>query len=116
MKNFFVALIGGIAVTGGSAAQQPGTQAVDIGGMETGQEPPGFITWRTGEGGAAEWRVVDDPTATDKKAIAQTSKELTDYRFPLAVYKPAAARNVDSWSASSRLRARSIRPAGSRSG
>ena len=88
-------LIGGIAMTGGSAAQQTGTQVVEIGSMQVRQEPPLFTTWRTGDGGAAEWRVVDDPTATNKKAIAQTSKDTTDYRFPLAVYNPVSARNVD---------------------
>src|SRR5262249_27521299 len=30
-----------------------------------------------------------------QKVIAQTSKDTTDYRFPLAVYKPVSARNVD---------------------
>ena len=68
---------------------------IDISSMETGLEPPLFTTWRTGEGGIAEWRVVDDPTATQSKVIAQTSKETTGYRFPLAVYKPVSARNVD---------------------
>ena len=82
-------------MTGRSAAQQTGTQVVEIGSMQLKQEPPLFTTWRTGEGGAAEWRVVDDPTATNKKAIAQTSKDTTDYRFPLAVYNPVSARNVD---------------------
>jgi hypothetical protein len=88
-------LMGGIVMTGGSAAQQTGTQVVEIGSMPVGQEPPLFTSWRTGEGGAAEWRVVDDPSAPNKKAIAQTSKDTTDYRFPLAVYQPVSARNVD---------------------
>src|SRR6202035_5280060 len=35
------------------------------------------------------------PTATAKQAIAQVSKDPTDYRFPLAVYQPISARNVD---------------------
>jgi Galactocerebrosidase, C-terminal lectin domain len=82
-------------MTGVSATQQPATQVVDIGSMEPGQEPPGFMFWRTGDGGAGEWRVVADPTATNQKAIAQTSKERTDYRFPLAIYKSVSATNVD---------------------
>ena len=36
-----------------------------------------------------------DPTAAAQKAIAQTSTDRTDYRFPLAVYQPISARNVD---------------------
>jgi hypothetical protein len=88
-------LIGGLAMSDELAAQQRATQTVDIGGMEAGQEPPGFAFSRTGAGGAAEWRVVNDPAAITGKAIAQTSKDTTDYRFPLAVYNPVAARNVD---------------------
>jgi hypothetical protein len=38
---------------------------------------------------------VADPTAAAQKAIAQTSTDRTDYRFPLAVYQPISARNVD---------------------
>jgi len=92
---FLVTLaIGGALVPAISDAQKVQTQ-VDVAAMQPGQEPPGFISWRTGEGGAAEWRVVDDPTASTKKAIAQTSKDTTDYRFPLAVYKPVSAANVD---------------------
>src|SRR5260370_633480 len=34
-------------------------------------------------------------TACAKKAIAQTSKDTTDYRFPLAIYEALAAKNVD---------------------
>src|SRR6202035_4495028 len=35
------------------------------------------------------------PTATAKQAIAQVSKDPTDYRFPLAVYQPISAKDVD---------------------
>jgi hypothetical protein len=38
---------------------------------------------------------VTDPSAAGQKAIAQTSKDTTDYRFPLAVYQPVSAKNVD---------------------
>src|SRR5207249_7577120 len=33
--------------------------------------------------------------AIRQKAIAQTSKDKTDYRFPLAVYEPVSARNAE---------------------
>jgi hypothetical protein len=77
-----------------SEAQKVQTQ-VDIAAMPTGPEPPGFTFSRTGNGAAAEWQVVADPTATGQKAIAQTSTDTTDYRFPLAVYQPISAKNVD---------------------
>jgi hypothetical protein len=68
---------------------------VDVGSMQPGQEPPGFTFSRTGSGDPAQWRVLDDPTATKQKAIAQTSKDTTENRFPLAVYQPVSAKNVD---------------------
>jgi hypothetical protein len=92
--GFLVAIIGGTLMTGTADAQKSVTQ-VDIAAMQPGPEPPGFTFWRTGQGAAAEWRVVADPTATVQKAIAQTSKDTTDYRFPLAVYQPVSAKNVD---------------------
>jgi Galactocerebrosidase, C-terminal lectin domain len=39
--------------------------------------------------------VVSDSTAVHQAAIAQTSTDTTDYRFPLAVYKPVSAKDVD---------------------
>jgi hypothetical protein len=36
-----------------------------------------------------------DTTATGGHAIEQTSTERTDYRFPLAIYQPVSAGNVD---------------------
>jgi hypothetical protein len=92
---FLVALaIGGALVTGISAAQKAATQ-IDIAAMQPGVAPEGFTFWRTGSGEAAEWRVVADPSAAGQKAIAQTSKDTTDYRFPLAVYQPISAKDVD---------------------
>ena len=81
-------------MTGSSVAQNPTTQ-VDIAAMPPGTAPPGFTFARTGGGAAGEWRVVEDVSATAQKAIAQTSKDTTDYRFPLAVYQPISAKNID---------------------
>jgi len=54
-----------------------------------------FTLWRTGEGEAGQWAVIADPTAADGSAIAQVSKDRTDYRFPLAVYKPYSGKDVE---------------------
>ena len=81
-------------MTGISAAQSAATQ-IDIAVMAPGAAPPGFAFARTGNGTAGEWRVVEDPGAADKKAIAQLSKDTTDYRFPLAVYQAISAKNID---------------------
>jgi hypothetical protein len=89
-----VTAIGGALLTGISAA--PGTAIqLDIGAMQPGAAPPGFSFARTGGGAAGEWRVVEDPDAASQKAIAQTSKDTTNYRFPLAVYESISAKNVE---------------------
>jgi len=71
------------------------TTQIDISRMNPGLAPDGFTFWRTGDGEIGDWRVVEDPSASDRQVIAQTSKDPTDYRFPLAVYRPISAKNVD---------------------
>jgi hypothetical protein len=77
------------------SAAQSATTLIDISRTKPGLAPEGFAFSRTGSGDVGEWRVVDDPTASNRQAIAQTSTDPTDYRFPLAVYQPIAAKNVD---------------------
>src|SRR6266436_8490298 len=86
--------IGGVLMSPTSSAQSATTQ-IDISRMKPGLAPEDFAFSRTGSGDVGEWRVVDDPTASNRRAIAQTSTDPTDYRFPLAVYQPIAAKNVD---------------------
>jgi glycosyl hydrolase family 59 (putative galactocerebrosidase) len=78
-----------------AAPAQKAATRVDIAAMPAGAAPPGFTFARTGGGAAGDWRVVDDPGATAKKAIGQLSKDTTDYRFPLAVYEAISAKNID---------------------
>jgi hypothetical protein len=89
-----VPIIGGVLVTAVPEAQQSTIQ-VDITNMRVGVAPPGFEFTLTGGGPVSAWKVVADPTATAQKAIAQTSQDRTDYRFPLAVYLPLSTQNVD---------------------
>jgi hypothetical protein len=77
-----------------SLAQSAAT-LIDISRTKPGLAPEDFAFSRTGSGDIGEWRVVDDPTASNRRAIAQTSTDPTDYRFPLAVYQPIAAKNID---------------------
>ena len=63
--------------------------------MGVGEPPADFETGRTGQGGVARWVVVADTSAAGGRAIEQTSTDKTDYRFPLAIYKPLTAVNVD---------------------
>ena len=86
--------IGGILMVATAEAQRPTTQ-INIAGMQPGTAPPNFEFTLTGGGPVSAWKVVADPTAAAQKAIAQTSTDRTDYRFPLAVYQPVSAKNVD---------------------
>src|SRR5712675_1004005 len=63
--------------------------------MTPGAAPTDFEFARTGEGGPAHWTVTSDTSAAVGLAIEQTSTDLTDYRFPLAIYQPVLAGNVD---------------------
>ena len=67
---------------------------VDLSKLSANLEPD-FVLWRTGQGGAGEWVLVADPTAAGGRAIAQVSKDRTDYRFPLAVYKPYTGKDLE---------------------
>jgi hypothetical protein len=74
---------------------QTGSIMIDIGKMNAGAPPAGFDFARTGQGGPGRWTVAADPSASAGRAIEQTSADTTDYRFPLAIYGAASARNVD---------------------
>jgi len=77
-----------------TAAAQNVTTQIDVSRMSPGLSPDDFTFWRTGDGDVGDWRVVEDPSASGRQVIAQTSKDPTDYRFPLAIYQPISARNV----------------------
>jgi len=71
--------------------------SIDLSRYAVGPLPPDFLTsWRTGKGAIGDWRVVEDPSASQGKAIAQMSADPTDYRFPLAVYQPLQAQDVEA--------------------
>lgn len=77
------------------AFAQTGANMIPIEKMTAGTAPAEFEFARTGQGGPGQWIVVDDPTATAKRAIEQSSTDRTDYRFPLAIYLPVTAKNVE---------------------
>ncbi len=80
-----------------AARAQGVTGDLDLSRYQVGPLPPEFRTnWRTGKGALGDWQVVADPTATQGKAIAQVSADATDYRFPLAVYEPLPAQDVEA--------------------
>jgi hypothetical protein len=87
-------VIGGVLVSTVSLAQNASIE-IDTSAMQPGAEPKDFTFWRTGQGEGGKWTVVADPTAANGRAIAQISKDRTDYRFPLAVYKPLSGKDVE---------------------
>jgi hypothetical protein len=73
-----------------------GNSEVSFARYALGPLPPEFNTqWHTGRGAPGLWVVVADPTASGGKAVAQTSAEKTDYRFPLAVFEGLTAEDLE---------------------
>jgi hypothetical protein len=77
-----------LCVSTNAAEQRSGAMLVDLSATEPSGEPVEFTFWHTGEGTAGKWAIVADPMAANGRARAQLSNDHTDYRFPLAVYKP----------------------------
>ena len=60
------------------------------------ESPVAYQPMLTGRGGPVAWSVIDDPTApAGPKVLAQTSKDTTDYRFPLAVFDQPVLADLD---------------------
>jgi hypothetical protein len=63
--------------------------------MEIGAAPYDFKFALTGKGSQGKWTVVNDETSFAGRVIEQSSTDPTDYRFPLAIFEPVVARNID---------------------
>lgn len=92
LSLFVLALL--VAVSSAALGQGTAPMSIDLEKLAPNLEPE-FTTGRTGQGGPAQWAVVADPSAAGGRAIAQTSTDKTDYRFPLAIYNPHAGKNVE---------------------
>jgi hypothetical protein len=84
-----------LACAAAPALTQTGAIMIPIETMTAGVAPPEFEFARTGQGGPGQWVVVDDATAASRRAIEQASTDGTDNRFPLAIYQPVTAKNVE---------------------
>jgi hypothetical protein len=84
-----------IACAGSAVLAQKGALMIAIEKMDIGIAPTEFDFGLTGQGGPGHWIVTQDASATGGRAVEQSSTDRTDYRFPLAIYKPLAAANVD---------------------
>jgi hypothetical protein len=89
------ALACAMAYAGSAGLAETGAIMIAIDKMTPGAEPADFEFARTGQGRPAQWAVRPDQSAAAGLAIEQTSTDTTDYRFPLAIYRPVSAGNVD---------------------
>jgi hypothetical protein len=85
----------GLALTGHHATAQTGLQRFDFEDMAVGAPPPGFAFALTGGGVPVRWSVLEDPSSpAGPKVLAETSKDRTSDRFPLAILEGVMARDV----------------------
>ena len=88
------AFIGGAALA--LAAPPAGAQGVNPITRIDFESPIDFQPMLTGTGGPVAWSVIEDATApAGPKVLAQTSRDRTDYRFPLAAFDQPVLRDVD---------------------
>jgi hypothetical protein len=90
-SRFLPVLLGVLTVSTAPLCAETITFEMDA----VGSPPQDFEFRRTGEGGPGRWALVKDETAQARVALEQTSTEATDYRFPLAIYKPISGNNVE---------------------
>jgi hypothetical protein len=93
-------LVGALVVwlVGGSAAAKevPAVTVLDSEDATVGALPSGFQAALTGGGGPVAWSIQEDASsAAGPKVLVQTSRDETSKRFPLCVYEPFSARDVD---------------------
>ena len=93
-----VAIIGAaapLAFGGAGLAAEDATPTIDLANSAIGSPPADFDFQRTGQGSLGQWTLVHDPTAAGGVAIEHVSNDPHDDRFPLAIYQPIAAENLD---------------------
>ena len=91
-----VLLVTGVILTSGpEGLSQSAATVVAIANMKIGATPVDFKFARTGQGDLGQWTVVHDETSFAGRAIEQSSTDRTDYRFPLAIFEPVVAKNID---------------------
>lgn len=87
-----MAVISGPIVDAGAAEKT----TLDFEKFERGTLPTDLSAALTGGGGPVAWVIAEDSSSpSGPKVLAQTSADSTDYRFPLCIYTPLAARDVE---------------------
>ena len=93
----FAVAVGLVAIDAGPAevAAQNARTKIDFVQNGIGVPPADFEFWRGGSGSPGDWAVVRDHTASAGAAIEQSSRDATENRYPLAIYKPVSLKNVE---------------------
>ena len=68
---------------------------IDLTKSAVGSPPSDFEFQRTGAGDLGQWTLVRDPTTAEGVAIEHVSTDQHDDRFPLAIYQPIVAENIE---------------------
>jgi hypothetical protein len=77
-----------------TAMAESASVEVDLSAMAIDGSMDEFMFARTGQGELGKWEIITEPGAKLGLAIAQTSQDRTDYRFPLAIYRPLSIENA----------------------
>lgn len=84
-RTFLLSVIATIILTTVAVAQS-GRHVWNFDRDAGGKMPLGFSSALTGEGASGQWAVIQDASApSPPNVFAQTSRDPTDYRFPLAI-------------------------------
>ena len=97
MKRWFIAtaLACAIACEGSAGLTQTGAIAIAIDKMAVATAPADFEFARTGQGGPGRWVMVRCDCGWRSRNRAGEYLNSTDNRFPLAIYDPLSAKNVE---------------------
>jgi hypothetical protein len=90
-----LAAVVGVFACGAGLAAEDITTTIDLAKSAIGSPPADFEFQRTGQGELGQWTLVRDPTAAEGVAIEHVSTDQHDDRFPLAIYQPIAAENLE---------------------
>jgi hypothetical protein len=96
-KTFLKTMVAAVLTMAGAAfGQQPATgpRTFTFDGDAVGAAPAGFELARTGSGAEGKWVVEADRDKPANHILTQSSADPTDDRFPLAVVKDGAYKDV----------------------
>jgi hypothetical protein len=88
-------IIVGLTLCSVDGFSQSAATVIAIGKMDVGSTPVDFKFGRTGQGDPGHWTIMNDETSFEGRVIEQSSTDRTDYRFPLAIFDPIVAKNVE---------------------